>query len=140
VHVWKTTYRIGDAPDGDADALRGVKASTHNRDIFSRWRPNNFKASNGDLVDVGGSQGGQGGLGRSAPSTCQVHLSANTLDKARVGSVDSVDQVNEIIEFGVGGIEAIVIDVKPKCLSEYAEVESQGKDYTWRTGRHRVQL
>ena len=86
---------ISDTPNGDTDTLGSVQASLHDGDVVAGGCLGNIELSDGDLLDVGRCESVQGSLSRAALSAGQVSLTANTLDQARVGRVDSVDEGNQ---------------------------------------------
>ena len=130
---------ISDTPDGDANALGSVEAGAHNSDVVIGRCLSNIELSDGNLTDVSSCQRVQGSLGGAAHSRAQVHLSADTLDKAGVGRVDSVDESNNTSHLGVGGIEVIVIDVTPEVTVRPVGPKWQRKTRTWRWDQHRAQ-
>ena len=107
------TYTVGDTPNRDPDALRNVQASLDDGNVVAGGCLGNIELSDGDLLDVGSGESAQGSLSCASLSTSQVSLTADTLDQARVGRVDSVDERNEAVQFGVDRVEVVIIDIPP---------------------------
>lgn len=65
-----------------------------------------------DFLDVCSSERSQSLDESTALTSLEMGLCANTVDSARVGLVDTVDQGDQASDLGIVRVEIVVVDVK----------------------------
>ena len=107
----ENAYRITNTPDCDANALGSVHASADNLGVVVGRGTRNIELGDGDFLDVRSRDGVKGGLSGISLASLKMHLGSNPINCSWVGLVDPVDERNTSVDFGVRGVQVVVVNV-----------------------------